>query len=378
MARTAWVIAPVPAVPCLIRMGRTRARFWSSRACLRLELGAGFHPELDQGRNVFLERFDPGLVEARVRASVRRHRRGARRARPIIDIARANATPQRTWPGFSVAINVDPDVLLIRRWYSRLVTSSSRTFRRSPSQVAGRRSAGPSADDRPRGRRGDLAGPRSGARGQGRPDRRRYRGRTAPSPGEGDAHLLSGLGKVRFVGSRCLTCTGRPVDQVCTGRWSPSGPTTRPANWSTTKPSSGALLDGVLVTGPNTVEVEVGVERRDRQRRVNLEVPRGPLLSATDYVAESTTCTVTSGRSPCGHPVRRSRLTARDLRQHRRRPSSRSAPRTDRPGSSGAQLADERLQIRAAAMPPPKLPTRRPARCPAAWRRVTSRFSSRT
>jgi len=83
------------------------------RVCTLLELGAGFHPELTGVENVFLNGVILGLSRAEV----------AERVDAILDFAELGDfvhSPVRTYSsgmvtrlGFSVAIHVDPDVLLI-------------------------------------------------------------------------------------------------------------------------------------------------------------------------------------------------------------------------------------------------------------------------
>jgi ABC-type polysaccharide/polyol phosphate transport system ATPase subunit len=268
-----------------------------------LELGAGFHPELSGRENVFLNGSILGLSKRELE----------RRFDDIVAFAgldRFIDMPVKNYSsgmyvrlGFSVAINVDPDVLLIDEV---LAVGDEEFQRRCLERVAELRVAGKTivvvthslmtvrsmCDEAiwlDHGRMRDW----------GKADQiaDAYLGQVhVDLQAKEDAHPRSGMGKVRFVGLEVLDASGRPVDQVCTG-----DAVTFRAHYEATEPVHDAVFsfsvhtpDGVLVTGPNTKEAEVSVDKIDGCGVVDLKVPRLLLLLGNyDLSTECTDSTVT-------------------------------------------------------------------------------------
>ena len=85
----------------------------AGRIAALLELGAGFHPELTGRENIYLNGSILGMSQARDRPAVRRDRR-LRRAREVHRQAGAHySSGMYVRLGFAVAVNVDPDILLV-------------------------------------------------------------------------------------------------------------------------------------------------------------------------------------------------------------------------------------------------------------------------
>jgi ABC-2 type transport system ATP-binding protein len=204
--------------------------------------------------------------------------------------------------GFSVAINVDPDVLLIDEV---LAVGDEEFQRKCLERVAELRAAGKTivvvthslmtvrsmCDEaiwlehgrvRERGKADQVADA--------------YLGQVhVDLQAQEDAHPRPGVGKVRLVGLEMLDAAGRAIDQVCTGdavtfrvHYEASEPVHDPVfSFSVHTP------DGVLVTGPNTKEAEVSIDKVDGSGVVDLVVPRLLLLLGNyDLSAECTNNTV--------------------------------------------------------------------------------------
>ncbi len=268
-----------------------------------LELGAGFHPELSGRENVFLNGSILGLSKRELE----------RRFDDIVAFAgldRFIDMPVKNYSsgmyvrlGFSVAINVDPDVLLIDEV---LAVGDEEFQRKCLERVAELRAAGKTivvvthslmtvrsmCDEGIWLEHGRM-------RDWGKADQiaDAYLGQVhVDLQAREDAHPRSGMGKVRFVGLEVLDASGRPVDQVCTG-----DTVTFRAHYEASEPVHDPVFsfsvhtpDGVLVTGPNTKEAEISVDKVDGSGVVDLTVPRLLLLLGNyDLSAECTDKTVT-------------------------------------------------------------------------------------
>jgi ABC-2 type transport system ATP-binding protein len=267
-----------------------------------LELGAGFHPELSGRENVFLNGSILGLskreLERRFDEIV-----GFAGLERFIDMPVKNySSGMYVRLGFSVAINVDPDVLLIDEV---LAVGDEEFQRKCLERVAELRAAGKTivvvthslmtvrsmCDEaiwlehgrvRERGKADQVADA--------------YLGQVhVDLQAQEDAHPRPGVGKVRLVGLEMLDAAGRAIDQVCTGdavtfrvHYEASEPVHDPVfSFSVHTP------DGVLVTGPNTKEAEVSIDKVDGSGVVDLVVPRLLLLLGNyDLSAECTNNTV--------------------------------------------------------------------------------------
>ncbi len=268
-----------------------------------LELGAGFHPELSGRENVFLNGSILGLSKREL----------ARRFDDIVGFAgleRFIDMPVKNYSsgmyvrlGFSVAINVDPDVLLVDEV---LAVGDEEFQRRCLERVSELRAAGKTivvvthslmtvrglCDEAVWLDHGKL-------REWGKADQvaDAYLGQVhVELQAQQEAHPRAGVGKVRLRDLQMLDAGGRPVDQACTGdavtfrvHYEAVEPVTEPVfSFSVHTP------DGVLVTGPNTKEAEVWVDRIEGEGHVDLAVPRLLLLLGNyDLSAECTNKTVT-------------------------------------------------------------------------------------
>lgn len=260
-----------------------------------LELGSGFHPELSGRENVFLNGSILGLSRAEI----------VRRFDDIVGFAgleRFIDTPVKNYSsgmyvrlGFSVAINVDPDILLV----DEVLAVGDEAFQR--------RCAEKFADFRAAGRTTVLV---SHAMGQLRNlcDEVAWleggRVKAVGPPGNvvddyvGDAHATAaadagepagddgpdrsrwGSGEARIDRVELLDAAGRPTASVRTG----DAVTVR-LHWSTREPVERPVfgiavhsLDGVEVTGPNTRDGDLAPDKIDGSGTVELRVPRLLLL----------------------------------------------------------------------------------------------------
>jgi ABC-type polysaccharide/polyol phosphate transport system ATPase subunit len=262
-----------------------------------LELGSGFHPELSGRENVFLNGSILGLSRGEI----------TRRFDDIVGFAgleRFIDTPVKNYSsgmyvrlGFSVAINVDPDILLV----DEVLAVGDESFQR--------RCAERFADFRRAGRTVVLV---SHAMGQLRNlcDEVAWlehgRLKAVGSPGNvvddyvGAAHAAReavpagggaepadrsrwGSGEARIDRVELLDAAGRPTSSVRTG-----DPVTVRLRWSTREPVDRPVfgvavhsLDGVEVTGPNTRDVDLVPDKIDGSGIVDLAVPRLLLLPGT-------------------------------------------------------------------------------------------------
>jgi ABC-type polysaccharide/polyol phosphate transport system ATPase subunit len=267
-----------------------------------LELGAGFHPELSGRENVFLNGSILGLSKRDLDS----------RFDDIVEFAgleRFIDMPVKNYSsgmyvrlGFSVAINVDPDVLLIDEV---LAVGDEEFQRKCLERVAELRSAGKTivvvthslmtvrsmCDEAVWLDHGKV-------RDAGKADQvaDAYIGQVhVDLQAHEDAHHRPGSGRVRLVRLEVLDSAGQPIDQVSTG-----DPVTFRVHWQADEPVREPVFsfsvhtpDGVLVTGPNTKESEVWVDEIAGAGMVDLEVPRLLLLLGSyDVSAECTNKTV--------------------------------------------------------------------------------------
>jgi ABC-type polysaccharide/polyol phosphate transport system ATPase subunit len=268
-----------------------------------LELGAGFHPELSGRENVYLNGAILGLTKREL----------DRKFDDIVGFAgldRFIDSPVKNYSsgmyvrlGFSVAINVDPDVLLIDEV---LAVGDEEFQRKCLERVTDLREAGKTivvvthslttvrslCDHavwldrgvvRDAGRANDVA---DAYLGNVQVD---IQASEAADPG-------SRWSQLRITDVELLDARGGPVTQVSTGdtvtfrlQYEASEPVRNPVfSFAVTTP------DGVLVTGPNTREAEVWVDKVEGAGHVDLRVDRLLLLLGSyDVTAECTNDSVT-------------------------------------------------------------------------------------
>jgi ABC-2 type transport system ATP-binding protein len=268
-----------------------------------LELGAGFHPELSGRENVFLNGAILGLSKRELERKFDEIV-GFAGLEQFIDMPVKNySSGMYVRLGFSVAINVDPDVLLIDEV---LAVGDEEFQRKCLERVADLRSQGKTivvvthslmtvrslCDEAIWLEHGNV-------REMGKADQvaDAYLGQVhVDLKAQEDANPRTGAGRVQLTGLEVLDAGGRPVDQVCTGdkitlrlHYDVSEPVENPVfSFSVHTP------DGVLLTGPNTKEAAVRVDQITGSGVVDLEVPRLMLLLGNyDLSAECTNDTVT-------------------------------------------------------------------------------------
>jgi len=263
-----------------------------------LELGAGFHPELSGRENVYLNGAILGLSKREL----------DKRFDDIVGFAgleRFIDSPVKNYSsgmyvrlGFSVAINVDPDVLLIDEV---LAVGDEEFQRKCLERVADLRDAGKTivvvthalstvrnlcdqaiwleaGEARALGAAADVA---DAYLGEVHVDRQ--------VDGEGGARW--GSGDVRITDVALLDAGGRQASKVCTG-----DPMTIRLSYETDGALEGPVfgvaihtLEGIHITGPNTREGGVDIDRIEGRGHVDLHVDRLMLLPGAYDV--SATCT---------------------------------------------------------------------------------------
>jgi ABC-type polysaccharide/polyol phosphate transport system ATPase subunit len=262
-----------------------------------LELGSGFHPELSGRENVFLNGSILGLSRAEI----------TRRFDDIVGFAgleRFIDTPVKNYSsgmyvrlGFSVAINVDPDILLV----DEVLAVGDESFQR--------RCAEKFSDFRRAGKTIVLV---SHAMGQLRNlcDQVAWLEhgtvKEVGSPGNivddyvGESHAEEretvevteketrteqrwGSGEAKVDSFELLDAAGTPTTSVRTG-----DPVTVRLHWSAAEPVEKPVfgvavhtIEGVEVTGPNTRDADLVPEKIDGSGSVDLHVPRLLLLPGT-------------------------------------------------------------------------------------------------
>jgi ABC-type polysaccharide/polyol phosphate transport system ATPase subunit len=283
-----------------------------------LELGAGFHPELSGRENVYLNGAILGLTKREL----------DRKFDDIVGFAgleRFIDSPVKNYSsgmyvrlGFSVAINVDPDVLLIDEV---LAVGDEEFQRKCMERVTDLREHGKTivvvthslmtvrslCDEavwleggvvRKRGKAGDVADA--------------YLGEVQVDMQAADeADPSSRWSQLRITSVEMLDRQGRPVPRVATGE-----PVTFRLHYAASEPVRNPVFsfsistpEGVLVTGPNTKEAKVWVDKVEGEGSVDLHVDRLLLLLGNyDVTAECTNDSVTHSYD------RRSRAVRFDVR----------------------------------------------------------------
>jgi ABC-type polysaccharide/polyol phosphate transport system ATPase subunit len=268
-----------------------------------LELGAGFHPELSGRENVYLNGAILGLSKREL----------DRKFDDIVGFAgleRFIDSPVKNYSsgmyvrlGFSVAINVDPDVLLIDEV---LAVGDEEFQRKCLEKVAALRDDGKTivvvthslmtvrslcdkalwlehGNVRKCGDSGEVADA--------------YLGEVqVDMQAAEEADPTSSWSQLRITDVEMLDRQGRPVSQVATGE-----SVTFRLHYEATEPVRNPVFsfaistpDGVLVTGPNTKEAKVTVDKVEGEGSVDLHVDRLLLLlGAYDITAECTNDSVT-------------------------------------------------------------------------------------
>jgi ABC-type polysaccharide/polyol phosphate transport system ATPase subunit len=262
-----------------------------------LELGSGFHPELSGRENVFLNGSILGLSKAQITS----------RFDEIVGFAgleRFIDTPVKNYSsgmyvrlGFSVAINVDPDILLVdevlavgdesfqRRCAEKfsdfrragktivLVSHAMGQLRNMCDQVAWLEHGTVKEVGAPGNVVDDYVGEAHTERESG----------TGADAGSQTKENRWGSGEVRVESFELLDAAGRPTRSVHTG----DAVTVR-LHWSTKEPVERPVfgvavhsLEGIEVTGPNTRDADLVPEKIDGSGVVDLRVPRLLLLPGT-------------------------------------------------------------------------------------------------
>jgi ABC-type polysaccharide/polyol phosphate transport system ATPase subunit len=287
----------------ILRPDRGGTRIEGKMSAL-LELGAGFHPELSGRENVFLNGSILGLTKRELE----------QKFDDIVDFAGLEQfidMPVKNYSsgmyvrlGFSVAINVDPDVLLIDEV---LAVGDEEFQRRCLERVVELRSAGKTivvvthslptvrslCDEALWLEHGEI-------RRIGKADQvaDAYLGQIHLDilAADGQVNPHRPAGQVSITGLELLDRQGRPASRVATGdqvtfrlHYDAAEPVTNPVFSFAVHTS-----DGVLVTGPNTKEAHVSLEKIEGTGHVDLTVDRFMLLIGSyDLSAECTNDTIT-------------------------------------------------------------------------------------
>jgi ABC-type polysaccharide/polyol phosphate transport system ATPase subunit len=259
-----------------------------------LELGSGFHPELSGRENVFLNGSILGLSRTQILDRFDDIVGFAGLERFIDSPVKNYSSGMYVRLGFSVAINVDPDILLV----DEVLAVGDESFQR--------RCAEKFSDFRRAGKTIVLV---SHAMGQLRNmcDQVAWLEhgtvKEVGAPGNivddyvGEAHTEResvtvsevtpehrwGSGQARVESYELLDGAGRPTRQVRTG-----DPVTVRLHWSTSEPVERPVfgvavhsLEGIEVTGPNTRDADLVPDKIDGTGVVDLHVPRLLLLPGT-------------------------------------------------------------------------------------------------
>jgi ABC-type polysaccharide/polyol phosphate transport system ATPase subunit len=264
-----------------------------------LELGAGFHPELSGRENVFLNGSILGLSKSELEAKFDDIVEFAGLARFIDMPVKNYSSGMYVRLGFSVAINVDPDVLLVDEV---LAVGDEQFQRRCLERVAELRERGKTivvvthslstvrnlcdralwldqGQERALGPAGEVA---DAYLGQVHVDREDDATGTGARWGSGD---------VRILDVEMLDPQGQPTEQVQTGdevtfrlRYDAREPVPHPVFGLAV-----FTLEGVQITGPNTREAGVGVDYVEGPGTVDLHVPRLLLLPGAYVVSAACT-----------------------------------------------------------------------------------------
>jgi ABC-2 type transport system ATP-binding protein len=279
-----------------------------------LELGAGFHPELSGRENVYLNGAILGLSKRELDRKFDDIVAFAGLERFIDSPVKNYSSGMYVRLGFSVAINVDPDVLLIDEV---LAVGDEEFQRKCLERIADLRAAGKTivvvthslmtvrslCDQaawlengviRELGTASDVADA--------------YLGKVQVDiQTEEAADPESKWTQLRITKVELLDGSGQPVTRVATGE-----PVTFRLHYATTEPVRSPVFsfavstpEGVLVTGPNTKEAKVWVDKVDGEGCVDLRVDRLMLLlGAYDITAECTNDSVTHSYDRAGKALR--------------------------------------------------------------------------
>ena len=265
-----------------------------------LELGSGFHPELSGRENVFLNGSILGLSKAEITS----------RFDDIVGFAgleRFIDTPVKNYSsgmyvrlGFSVAINVDPDILLVdevlavgdesfqRRCaekfsdFSRagktivLVSHAMGQLRNMCDQVAWLEHGTVKEVGSPGNIVDDYVG-------EAHTERESVTVSETSPDGPEEHENRWGSGEARVESFELLDAAGEPTRQVHTGdavtvrlHWSAAEPVEKPVFGVAVH-----TLEGIEVSGPNTRDADIVPEKIDGTGVVDLHVPRLLLLPGT-------------------------------------------------------------------------------------------------
>jgi ABC-type polysaccharide/polyol phosphate transport system ATPase subunit len=264
-----------------------------------LELGAGFHPELSGRENVFLNGSILGMSKRQLEQKFDEIVGFAGLERFIDMPVKNYSSGMYVRLGFSIAINVDPDILLVDEV---LAVGDEEFQRKCLERVADLREAGKTivvvthalgtvrnlCDEaiwlengvmRDRGKGGDVA---DAYLGQVHVDR---------EEDESGHGTRWGSGDIRITGVELLGPNGQPTEQVRTG----DSVTFRlriEAERAVPLPVFGLAvftLEGVQVTGPNTREAGTWVEKVEGSGVVDLRVDRLLLLPGSYVVSAAAT-----------------------------------------------------------------------------------------
>ncbi|WP_299952281.1 ABC transporter ATP-binding protein [uncultured Modestobacter sp.] len=273
--------------------GRTQV---NGKVSALLELGAGFHPELSGRDNVYLNGSILGMSRKQI----------DRQFDEIVDFAGLETfidSPVKNYSsgmyvrlGFSVAINVDPEILMV----DEVLAVGDESFQRKCMEKF--------ADFRAEGRTVVIVSHALGTmrsmcdevawldhgklKGVGRPEDLvdEYVGAShedrvveeAPAAEEGAGHSRWGSGEVRLTGAEVLS-GGQSTTKVSTGddvvvrlHWEAAAPVVEPVFGIALH-----TLEGVHVTGPNTRDAEVRTGTLHGTGHLDLHVSRLMLTPGT-------------------------------------------------------------------------------------------------
>ncbi|MGH9104807.1 MAG: ABC transporter ATP-binding protein, partial [Acidimicrobiales bacterium] len=263
-----------------------------------LELGAGFHPELSGRENVFLNGAILGLKAKELQACFDDIVDFAGIGQFIDEPVKNYSSGMYVRLGFSVAINVEPDILLVdevlavgdeafqRKCLERfaelkrngktviIVSHSMQSVVNMCDHAVWFKKGHKMADGKPREVVEAYTG--SIALGEHRPTER------------GDRW---GSGEARIERVEVLDRTGLQVDRVGSGE-----PVTLRLWYTTTEPVarpvfsvSVVTLEGVVITAPSTREADLVPEKLDGSGWLDLQIQQFPILAGTYDVTASIT-----------------------------------------------------------------------------------------
>ncbi len=262
-----------------------------------LELGSGFHPELSGRENVFLNGSILGLSKTQITSRFDDIVGFAGLERFIDSPVKNYSSGMYVRLGFSVAINVDPDILLV----DEVLAVGDESFqRRCAEKFSDFRRAGKTivlvshAMGQLRNMCDQVAWLEGGtvkevgAPGNivddyvGEAHTERESVTVSDSEPASDEHRW-GSGEARVESYELLDAAGEPTRQVRTG-----DAVTIRLHWSTPEPVERPVfgvavhsLEGIEVTGPNTRDADLVPDKIDGTGVVDLHVPRLLLLPGT-------------------------------------------------------------------------------------------------